>query len=126
MSYSSIPEKIKLILMGKSGGKCEFRGCNKIVLEETLTGKSGIYSNFAHIIADRENGPRGDKILSQKLAKEESNIMVLCFEHHKLVDENEKEYTVQLLNEMKEEHENYIEELMKIPKNNNVIAVKYS
>lgn len=126
MSYSIIPERIKLILMGKSGGKCEFRGCNKIISEETLTGKSGIYSNFAHIIADRVNGPRGDKVLSPKLAKEESNIIVLCFEHHKLIDENEKEYTVQLLNEMKEEHENYIEELMKIPKDNNVIAVKYS
>ena len=52
--------------------------------------------------------------------------MVLCFEHHKLIDENEKEYTVELLNEMKNEHENYINELMKIPKNNNIIAVKYS
>lgn len=50
MSYSNIPEKIKLILMGKSGAKCEFRGCNKKILEETLTGKSGIYSNFAHIL----------------------------------------------------------------------------
>lgn len=126
MSYSNIPEKIKLILIGKSGAKCEFRGCDKKILEETLTGKSGIYSNFAHIIADRANGPRGDKELSPKLAKEESNVMVLCFEHHKLIDENEKEYTVELLNEMKNEHENYINELMKIPKNNNIIAVKYS
>lgn len=126
MSYSNIPEKIKLILIGKSGGKCEFRGCNRIILKEALTGKSGIYSNFAHIIADRVNGPRGNKELSPKLAKIESNIMILCFEHHKLIDENEKEYTVELLNEMKEEHEKYITELMKIPKNNNVIAVKYS
>lgn len=126
MSYSNIPEKIKLILMGKSGGKCEFRGCDKKILEEALTGKSGIYSNFAHIIADRVNGPRGDKELSPKLAQAESNIMVLCFEHHKFIDENEKEYTVQMLNEMKEEHEKYITELMKTPKNNNVIAVKYS
>lgn len=78
MSYSNIPEKIKLILMGKSGAKCEFRGCNKKILEETLTGKSGIYSNFAHIIANRVNGPRGDKELSPKLDKEESNVMVLC------------------------------------------------
>ena len=84
-----ITEKIKLILIGKSGAKCEFRGCDKKILEETLTGKSGIYSNFAHIIADRVNGPRGDKELSPKLAKEESNVMVLCFEHHKLIDENE-------------------------------------
>ena len=126
MSYSNIPERIKLILMGKSGGKCEFRGCNKIILEEALTQKSGIYSNFAHIIADRVNGPRGDKVLSEKLAKEEGNIMVLCFEHHKLVDENEEEYSVRLLKEMKEEHENYVNEVMKIPKNNSTIAVKYS
>lgn len=126
MSYSNIPEKIKIILMGKSGGKCEFRGCNKIILQETLTGKSGIYSNFAHIIADRVNGPRGNKELSPKLAQAESNIMVLCFEHHKLIDENENEYPVVMLNEMKEDHEKYINELMKIPKNNNVIAIKYS
>lgn len=126
MSYSSIPEKVKLVLIGKSGGKCEFRGCNKIILEEALTRKSGIYSNFAHIIADRENGPRGDKNLSSKLGQEENNIMVMCFEHHKFIDENANEYTVEILNEMKKEHENYIKEIMKIPKNNSVVAIKYS
>lgn len=126
MSFSNIPEKTRTILMGKSGGKCEFRGCEKIVLKEALTRKSGIYSNFAHIIADSEKGPRGDKELSAKLCTEESNIMILCFEHHKIIDENEIDYPVELLREMKQEHEKYVEELMKIPKNNKIIAVKYT
>lgn len=126
MSFSHIPEKVRTVLMGKSGGKCEFRGCEEFVLNESLTRKSGIYSNFAHIIADSENGPRGDRELSQKLRTEESNIMVLCFKHHKVIDENENEYTVELLREMKAEHEKYIRELMQIPKNNRIIAVKYT
>ena len=126
MSKTKIPDKIKMILMAKCGGKCEFRGCNKSILEETLTKKEGLYSNFAHIIADSENGPRGDKDLSSKLSKEESNIMVLCFEHHKFIDENEKDYTVEVLKEMKKEHETYVNELMKISPNNNIIAVKYA
>lgn len=126
MSFSNIPDKIRTLLMGKCGGKCEFRGCEENILNESLTRKSGIYSNFAHIIADSENGPRGDKELSIKLAKDESNIMVLCFKHHKIIDENENEYTVEILNQMKQDHEKYISELIKIPKNNRVCAVKYT
>lgn len=126
MSNRYIPANIKAVLMGMCGGKCEFRGCEENVLAESLTKKSGIYSNFAHIIADSENGPRGDKELSLKLAKDKENIMVLCFKHHKLIDENEEEYTVEVLKQMKSEHEKYISELMKVHKCNKVMAIKYT
>lgn len=126
MSKRDIPENIKLILMGKAAGKCEFRGCEDSVIEDILTKKRGNYSNFAHIVADSKNGPRGDEVLSDKLCKEESNIMVLCRKHHKMIDDNPELYTKELLTEMKLEHEKYIEDLMKISNENSIVAVKYS
>ena len=44
MNKRDIPENIKLILMGKAAGKCEFRGCEDSVIEDVLTKKRGNYS----------------------------------------------------------------------------------
>ena len=41
---------------------------------------------FAHIIADEPGGPRGHPVLSKQLAKELSNLMLLCLDHHRLID----------------------------------------
>lgn len=126
MSDSSIDRKTQLILMGKAAGKCTFRGCNKCVVEEVLTKKRVNLSNFAHIIADSPNGPRGDAVLSERLKSAESNLMVMCRDHHKLIDDDENTYTVGVLKEMKKEHEEYIEKLLKIKQENKVLVVKYT
>lgn len=120
-----LPEKVKLVLIGKSAGICEFRGCRKNLLNENLTKKIGNYSNFAHIIAQKANGPRGDKVLSPKLKNKESNIMVLCYQHHKLIDENEKEYPVKMLEDMKKEHEEFVKNVMKMKIEDKVTVVRY-
>ena len=86
MRGKEITEPKKLILMGLCGGKCEFRGCEKSIVEDMLTGDKVNFSNYAHIIASSANGPRGDKVLSSKLSNDENNIMVLCRDHHKEVD----------------------------------------
>jgi hypothetical protein len=66
---------------------------------------------IAHIIADSPNGARGDIILSPKLAKEFSNLMLLCDTHHRLIDDKSKEatYTTELLIGYKRKHEERIE-----------------
>ena len=116
----------KIILMGICGGKCEFRGCEKSVVEDMLTGVKSNLSNYAHIIAASENGPRGDANLSKKLYDDESNIMVLCREHHKEIDDFPEKYTVDVLKNMKKEHEDYIKNIMRIKKECSVIGVKYT
>lgn len=126
MSKTAIPPTVKMILIGKSAGKCEFRGCNKRIIEEGLTKLSGNYSNFAHIIADSPDGPRGDIQKSALLAKDESNIMVMCREHHKLIDDNPNTFTIEALHEMKEEHETYISKLLTIELKSKVHVVTYN
>lgn len=103
-------------LWARAGGRCEFEGCNKQLSREGLTWQRLNKSNIAHIIAKSPNGPRGDKILSKKLEKDISNLMLTCLEHHKLIDskEHEKEYTVECLRTMKNKHERRIQKVTSI------------
>lgn len=126
MRGKEIADSKKLILMGICGGKCEFRGCEKSIVQDMLTGEKTNFSNYAHIVASSENGPRGDKVLSSKLSNDENNIMVLCRDHHKEIDDFPEKYTVNILKDMKREHEAYIQDLMSIHKEASVIGVKYT
>lgn len=113
MSKTSIPAQVKLKLWIKSGGRCQFRGCNKLLYRDDLTKIERNSSYFAHIVADSPGGVRGDEELSPKLAKEFSNLMLLCDTHHRIIDDpsNEDIYTVELLKTYKKEHEERIEYL---------------
>jgi SMODS-associated and fused to various effectors sensor domain len=116
MSKTSIPTDVKLKLWLKSGGRCQFYGCNQLLYRDSLTQKEMNKSYIAHIVADSPGGARGDVTLSPKLAKEFSNLMLLCDTHHRLIDDksNEAMYTVELLTSYKKNHEERIELLTDI------------
>lgn len=110
MSVSYIPERTKLLLWGKAAGRCEYDGCNKPLWLDSVTKVKFNIAYIAHIIADKPDGPRGDRILSEQLKKELSNLMLLCDEHHRLIDrEQANDYSVDLLRNMKKKHEHRAE-----------------
>ncbi|MDD5079721.1 MAG: SAVED domain-containing protein [Candidatus Omnitrophica bacterium] len=106
----SIPKEIVLKLWALTAGRCEFTGCNKPLWRDGLTWQEANFSHIAHIIAASPDGPRGDKLNSRKLAKDFSNLMLVCLDHHKLIDSKEqvKEYPVERLRLFKEQHEKRI------------------
>lgn len=104
----SIPETVKLQLWVKSGGRCEFKGCNKPLWRNNLTLSDGNFAEFAHIIGSSKDGPRGTEE-SEKLQIEFSNLMFVCQSCHKEIDEDPTKYTAELLRRWKEEHESRIE-----------------
>jgi SMODS-associated and fused to various effectors sensor domain len=118
MSKTTIPPKVKLKLWLKSGGRCQFCGCNELLYRDNLTKTYMNRSYIAHIVADSPGGTRGDAILSPQLAKEFSNLMLLCDPHHRLIDDKSQVdiYTVDLLKMYKREHEERIEYLTGIDK----------
>lgn len=113
MSKTSIPAQVKLKLWIKSGGRCQFRGCNKPLYRDDLTQAKMNKAYIAHIVADSPGGVRGDEKLSPKLAQEFSNLMLLCDAHHRLIDNPSHGhiYTVEQLQAYKKEHEERIEYL---------------
>lgn len=126
MSATTIPEKTKKLLLIKSGGRCQYRGCNTSLYQDLLTKRNFNSAYFAHIVADAPGGPRGDKIKSPLLAKELSNIMLLCDTHHRLIDKIEvQKHNEDLLLEMKKEHEERIERITAINPNSQSHIVTY-
>ena len=115
MSVTKIPESVKFRLWGKAGGRCQYEGCNKTLWLDTLTQAEFNTAYIAHIIADKPNGPRGDEKLSAKLANDLSNLMLMCDEHHRLIDKIDVAgHPTGRLKEMKRKHEERIELLTSI------------
>lgn len=108
MSRKSIPESTRLKLWVKAAGRCQFKGCNKNVLQHGLTLSDGNFAEIAHIIGAKEKGPRGTED-SEDLQIEFENLMLLCRECHKLIDANQDQYPQELLRAWKCEHEERIE-----------------
>lgn len=115
MSVSYIPESIKMRLWGKCGGRCEYEGCNEPLWLDSLTKAEFNTAYIAHIIADKPKGTRGDDKRSEELNSDISNLMLMCDEHHRLIDHGDKEgHPEDRLLEMKRLHEERIERLTSI------------
>ncbi len=99
------------MLCANAAGRCEFAGCNKYVFKDDLTSKEYNKSNIAHIVASSPSGARGDEIRSHELSDKIENLMLMCPEHHKLIDDFEDDYTEAMLIEMKMNHEERVREL---------------
>lgn len=118
MSKTNIPEKVKLNLWVKAAGRCEYEGCNEPLWVDTLTMAKMNAAYIAHVIADSPGGPRGHETLSEVLAKDISNLMLMCDKHHRLIDKEDIDgHPVEMLLEMKRKHEERIEMVTSITDN---------
>ncbi|HXL09019.1 MAG TPA: SAVED domain-containing protein [Candidatus Bathyarchaeia archaeon] len=98
----------RLLLFVRAGGRCEFDGCNKYLLEHHVTLSEGNFAQMAHIVAFKDAGPRGREGPRPKNINDVGNLMLLCPECHKLIDDNPADFTLKTLREHKERHESRI------------------
>lgn len=127
MSSSSIPDKVKLKLWVAAGGRCQYPGCNIALYRDDVTLAEMNRSYIAHIVADSPGGPRGDKELSPKLAKEFSNLMLLCDTHHRLIDrEDVAGHPVEHLERFKKDHEERIDHVTGLDSKRKTYIVTYA
>ena len=121
-----ITTKIQNLLWGRAAGRCEFEGCNCNLTCDELTKDTENEGQIAHIIAASENGPRGNQD-SVTLQDKIENLMLLCPEHHKLIDgDNRTKYTVECLLDMKRKHESRVQLASGISPNKQSLLVIYT
>ena len=106
-----ISPNTKNLLWGRAAGRCEFLGCNRLLSEQSVTKEEGNYAENAHIEAVSQGGARYRELMSEDRLNGIDNIMLLCQEHHKYIDEHEEEYSVDILCEMKKKHESRIQKV---------------
>jgi SMODS-associated and fused to various effectors sensor domain len=105
-----IPPTVMLKLWVKSGGRCEFPGCNAEVWRDGLTLLEDNFAHMAHIVAASPDGPRGDEELSLQLETDFENLLLLCQKCSKLIDgRNQDKYSVDQLVDYKRRHEDRIQ-----------------
>ncbi|TKJ25371.1 MAG: hypothetical protein CEE42_07825 [Promethearchaeota archaeon Loki_b31] len=97
-------------LIVESGGICNFPECREKFIFQYEDGTFVKLYEFAHIIGESPEGPRGHQTKSKLMAQDPENIILLCVKHHKIVDKNEREYPVEKLKKMKENHIQWVNE----------------
>src|SRR5690242_9702244 len=115
MSISATEQKILQI---KSGNRCAFPGCTAILVKPGAFGtRPVITGEIAHIVSASPDGPRGSHSLAPGEHDKHTNLVLLCPEHHKTVDDQPCVYTVERLRQMKKEHEDAAEKAVAQAKN---------
>ena len=113
-------------LWAKAAGRCEYDGCNKLLYRDELTSEDINGGFVAHIIAASPDGPRGEEALSAQLVDDIGNVMLMCHDHHRLIDhEQVAEHTVERLRAMKKKHEDRVREVTEIDAAKICIPVVY-
>lgn len=95
------------LLAFASGNRCAFPKCDRFLSIPSESDEDGVVLGAAaHIVAASRQGPRGDvEISDEDRDKSARNRILLCPEHHKLIDERPRTYTPQVLATMKRNHE---------------------
>lgn len=96
----------------RSGGRCAFPECRMpLTTVEPQTGETVVLGHVAHIVAQQDGGPRGDPSLSPQERDKYENLVLLCTNHHQLVDNpaSYAKWTTARLTALREDHERWVE-----------------
>ena len=107
----AISESVRSMLWGKSAGRCQFSGCNRLLCESDVTFEQVNIAQKAHIWSFSASGPRGNSGIVQEELNNLENLMLLCHSCHRLIDQDQEGemYSVDLLKSMKNDHEDRVE-----------------
>lgn len=112
----SIELKTHKIIWGSSGNMCAFPDCKRKLLINDGSYDTSVVGQEAHIISKGKNGPRGDSELPLELRDKSDNIILLCADHHKIIDDHPERYTIEMLREFKANHLNWVSQNLSVDK----------
>lgn len=112
IARTAIDPKVVMRLWGMSAGRCEL--CNKLLYIDSSFGDSANFAENAHIHAVGATGPRHKDEMDRSEINQIDNLMLLCAEHHHLIDTKPENYPGDYLVRKKKEHEARIRSLTEI------------
>jgi hypothetical protein len=101
-----LSDRDRKLLWGRAANRCAY--CHaELVVDATVEDRESIVGDEAHIVSESPVGPRGEEAERSDLDSY-PNAILLCKVHHKMVDDQPKEYPSERLRRMKESHENWV------------------
>lgn len=120
---SALKEFVKIRLWGMAAGRCEI--CNKLLYLDSHYGDDANFAENAHIHAVGRTGPRHKEDMTREEIDCVDNLMLLCAEHHHLIDTKPENYQSDILTRQKQAHEERIRRLTDIQDNASCRMVAY-
>ena len=105
----SISIKTHKMLWGRAASRCAICKTD-LALDKTEVDDESLVGDECHIVARQDGGPRGDESWQTDQRDKYSNLILLCKNHHKQVDDQRNYYTVDRLQEIKAAHEIWVRE----------------
>lgn len=93
-------------LYARSGNQCAFPGCKVMIVQDTT-----MVGAICHIRAARSGGPRYDTAQPAAERHGEDNLILLCANHHRVIDGDAETYTPEALQAMKAQHQASVAQL---------------
>lgn len=114
----AIPLDVERKLWARSGGHCARPGCNADLFPDVHPERVATILDLAHIIARSKAGPRGVSPLSETERDAFENIILLCPNCHRLVDQMKLAnlYHEEALREWKRQHEQRVADAVNVPR----------
>ncbi len=120
---TAISEAVRMKLWAVSGGRCEL--CNRLLYSDQYFGIDGNFGQLAHIHAVSAGGPRHKYGMTAEEKNNISNLMLLCADHHHLIDNKPGDYSDGLLLRRKAQHEERIRLVTEISNEQSCKIVTY-
>jgi len=95
-------------------------------MQATDKDDESIVGDECHIVSSKPNGPRHDSDFPDSDLDDYSNLILLCRIHHKMVDDQFETYTSSILHQIKDNHENWVSEVLDIAASDSDYLAGYS
>lgn len=105
----SVPSAEQRKVLQRSGNRCAFPPCRiELTVPATDDDPLATMGEIAHIVGEKPTAPRGKSPLSLQERNKYANLILLCNNHHEIVDSQENTWTVEKLLSMRVAHEEWV------------------
>ncbi len=105
-----IKEKDIKLLWGRAANRCLFPDCRMKLSQDKKTATETFpIGEQAHIVGKEKGSARSDSSLSMVERDSYHNLILLCPNHHTIIDKNPADYPIEILHMMKSQHEYWVE-----------------
>ena len=106
----SIKEKDIKLLWGRAANRCSFPDCSMKLSQDKKTATVSFpIGEQAHIVGKEKGSARSNSILSEDQRDSYHNLILLCPNHHTVIDKNPEDYPIEILHMMKSQHEHWVD-----------------
>jgi hypothetical protein len=97
-----VSERVYKTIWGMFAGRCAI--CREELVETGSSGAKLLVGEVAHIVGGKQKAARGQLQLSAARRNDADNLILLCRKHHKIVDDDRENYTVEKLHQIRGEY----------------------